>query len=921
MVLRVCRRVLGHEQDAEDAFQATFLVLARGLGSIRKRESLANWLHGVAFRTAMKSRRSAARRRNHEARLRQKKGIVPLSSKGQSSFSDPSWSEVQGVLDEELQRLPDPLRSAFVLRVLEGKSGPEAAAELGCREGTVSTRLVRARRRLQDRLARRGIQLSALLAALTIAAGAKGALPVTLSRLAVQSGLLVAAGKTPAALIPAHVAALAAGVTRAMFLTKVKIAVAILLAVGLAACGLATTFASGENATPQEKTVDAKPQAAGKDGSIRLTGRVLDPDGKALAGARLYWPRLLKENPTSEQDFSWVDKAVTNTDGRFIMSITDKEKKGAPRPYLIAAADGFGFDWIELATDDKPREVTLRLVKDAAIEGRVIDTQGKPVTGAKLSVTGVQVKGKQKVDEFLTVWKQNWHDTWLVTKQPLYGYMNKILQTAATDKDGRFTIRGLGVERVATVEVDGPKIAKTMTYLVTRPGFDPKPYNQAAGDFAGGRFSENIPVIYGSKFDFIATPTRTIEGAILDVDTGKPIAGARIWTSTGYNSGVNVVSDAQGNYKLEGLPKRSEYLVGVSPPSDKEGNLLSRTIPVTGPEGLGPLKQDIELAHGVVINGRIVDKISGKGVQGGVRFCPLPDNKFFGKKPGYDGYRRDRTMIASDKEGNFRIVIIPGSGVLMAQVHGTMEVDGIKLNPFRHARFDPADAERAKPMLNGEDWLYNTAGGSIEFLGIEHAVKVVEFAEGAGPASVTLSADPGMRLKVRIEDADGKPLTGAIASGVPGTFPIKGAEFTACALDPEEPRLLVLLHRERKLAGSVTLRGDEKEPPVVRLKPTGSITGRFLDTDGQPIVGVNITPAGEKGTTMDLYRHQSRQAELPSTDKDGRFRVDGLVPGVKFYLSLHKGRTYYSAEPRIGLRQVESGKTLDLGDVHLKPTQ
>jgi RNA polymerase sigma factor (sigma-70 family) len=127
MVLRVCRRALGHEQDAEDAFQAVFLVLAQNSGSLRKRDRLAEWLHGVAYRTALHAKRSAARRRNREAHMRARK---PAATNG------PSWDDVQVVLDEEIQRLPRLLREAFVVCVLENKTGVEAAADIGVSRGT-----------------------------------------------------------------------------------------------------------------------------------------------------------------------------------------------------------------------------------------------------------------------------------------------------------------------------------------------------------------------------------------------------------------------------------------------------------------------------------------------------------------------------------------------------------------------------------------------------------------------------------------------------------------------------------------------------------------------------------------------------------------------------------------------------------------
>jgi RNA polymerase sigma factor (sigma-70 family) len=151
LVWSVCRRILRHDQDAEDAFQATFLVLARKATSVR--QSLGGWLHEVAYNAAQKARISAARRREREART--------AGSNARQTADEAMLPELRGVLDEELRRLPAKYRQALVLCYLEGKTNEQAASELGWPAGSMSKRLARGRELLRARLTKRGFALAA----------------------------------------------------------------------------------------------------------------------------------------------------------------------------------------------------------------------------------------------------------------------------------------------------------------------------------------------------------------------------------------------------------------------------------------------------------------------------------------------------------------------------------------------------------------------------------------------------------------------------------------------------------------------------------------------------------------------------------------------------------------------------------------
>src|SRR5262245_8799354 len=166
MVLGLCRRALGNVQAAEDAFQATFLVLAKKAASIRRREAVGSWLYGVAYRIAARIREQDLRRRTAEARA-----VRPTE---EGPDLDSAWRELQTVLDDALHRLPEKYRAPVLLCYLEGLTHEEAAARIGCPVGTVRSRLARGRQRLRDGLARRGLTMSA-----TAFAAALAALPAT----------------------------------------------------------------------------------------------------------------------------------------------------------------------------------------------------------------------------------------------------------------------------------------------------------------------------------------------------------------------------------------------------------------------------------------------------------------------------------------------------------------------------------------------------------------------------------------------------------------------------------------------------------------------------------------------------------------------------------------------------------------------
>jgi RNA polymerase sigma factor (sigma-70 family) len=281
LVLGVCRRVVHRLQDAEDVFQAAFLLLARRAAAVRRCPSLAAWLHGVAYRMAKNAQRAAARRHRHEGR------VEPARTR--SPEWEAAWREVQTVLDDEVERLPAFCREPFVLCCLEHHGCAEVARRLGVKEGTVWSRLDTAKKRLRRRLAQRGVDLTAVLAAAALAPGdAAASVPKSLVAAAVQA----AAPDGPVAgLVSATVTALVNGANRAMILNQVKM-VGVLLLTTVGALGVSVGAATHLDALARADEPPAQTTPVGP----RPAAPATEPTAKFGEG----WARTIEYSPEVE---------------------------------------------------------------------------------------------------------------------------------------------------------------------------------------------------------------------------------------------------------------------------------------------------------------------------------------------------------------------------------------------------------------------------------------------------------------------------------------------------------------------------------------------------------------------------------------------------------------------------------------------
>jgi RNA polymerase sigma factor (sigma-70 family) len=882
MVLGVCRRVLADPHAAEDACQSTFLVLIRRAGSVRWQASVGGWLHAVARRTALRARAVAARRRT----LPPGADATGLA-RSVEPLAELTARELPAVLDEELARLPAPERSALVLCYLEGLTRDEAAARLGWSVGTLKRRLEFGRRRLRDRLSARGLALPAALTA-TLVAG-PGALPAALSaailRTTYAAGARLASGRLAAGLV-----------------------VALVLGVAAATAGALGRPAADPPSPPPPAAAPPAPAAA----PTEVEGRVLGPDGQPVAGARVI---LTKDWDAPDP----AAQTVTDAEGRFRLPRAPVTSRRTFQQ-VMAVADGCGPDWADLNTAG-PGELTLRLPKDdVPVEGRVLDLEGRPVPGASVRLTSIEAS-TDGIGSILNVLKTRPFTVGQVGRRCFLPAAAELGKAMTTGPDGRFRISGVGRDRVAVVRVEGPAIEHQTVRALTYPGFDPKTVgSDDAMRVMPGMPRQPQPKVFGPGFDLAVGPTKPITGVVRDAKTGEPRPGVKVNGSANehwWENYVHATTDAHGRYTLVGLAKSPAYRLTLFAGDDSP--YLPAGQAVSDSAGLAPITADMVMAKGVFVRGRITDRATGQPIHAGLRYVPLADNKFFVGLPGNDFFRFVSQGHDTDEDGRFRFPVLPGPGVILAQARDD--------HPNRYAPAHVRPEDRARASRGNGFESFTAAAGHLEPLMGNNDYALIDPPAGAESVVCDIQFEPGRELTGRVLGPDGQPLAGALVAGLTGVWDqpttLSGSEFRAHALTPDRPRTLTFLHKERKLAGVLVVRGDEKGPPAVTLRPWGVLTGRVLGPDGQPLAGVTVGIAYRDLNVGALLMQAMSSPNGPparylQTDADGRFRMEGVVPGESFGVGFSKGFMALEAGRRDQQMTVGPGETKDLGDVRTK---
>jgi RNA polymerase sigma factor (sigma-70 family) len=941
LVLGVCRRVLGNLHDAEDAFQAAFLTLARKAESIRQRESVGCWLYQVAFHMAVRARGQATARKRVERRAGAEPPADPLT--------ELTGRELITVLDEELHGLPERYRVPLVLCYFQGLTCDEAARSAGWPVRTFKRRLEQARERLRGRLARRGLALPAALSAAGLAQGAEAAIPARLAGATVRAALRGAAEALPAG----SAAPLAVDTSGALAALRFKPAAAALVLACLVTCG-AVALAQQATPPPAGWPVEVRKQAAplptpqkkpgaaeAKRTGVTVSGRVLGSDGKPLAGAEValvgrWYPS--KQHPNHAYEV--LAQVKTDAEGRFRLARNDLSPERFYHFHALAGAKGHGLGWQKFAHVGETKDVEMRLKEERVVRGRLFDLQGLPAEKVKGRLVFVawkellaELRDPQQRERLemmraeLAVLRAMGAGVAPLRKPG--GFEFELARAPegfrfwprafTTDEKGGFEVRGLSPGQEAHVLIEDDRFARQELQVDTG---GPKP---------------------PADMSLSLAPVQRIEGRVIYADTGKPAASAHIILSafrTNVGKDTLAKTDAEGRFAVNPYPGTSFQLRVWAPEKEPYLNVEKR---INWPKGAARQTVDIALPRGVEIKATVTETPAGKaGVKATIYYVPQRDNEVAKTNPLLVGSYWPAHVL---DDGSYRIVVPPGPG---------------------HLLVDAADPNLITRTITREEVLSGKPGGPTRF----HAeVVALNPRLTDSPKALEIKLRRGVTLRGKVLGPDGKPVREGsvicpgellrpepgqpqiVSYGGPGplVLPVKDGRFELPGCDPEKTyRVFVLdvpaspgrlndtpagrrmviggdfrVSRARAAAMVELSAAKARDGELtIQLQPCGTARVRLRDAGGKPSsvlawLELEVTPdrGAVQGERANLgHPNPASLGNTPlAPDKDGVVTLGGLVPGATYRFKAFDFRAQTVVELGRAFT-VESGKTRKLPD-------
>jgi RNA polymerase sigma factor (sigma-70 family) len=899
MVLCVCRSLLGDAHDAEDAFQATFLVLAKRARSIREPELLGNWLYGVARKTAQKSRARRARWRKQTER---EASMSSVAVDGRAELG-PIHCEETAALHEEVDRLPHRLRVPIVLCYLEGLTHAEAARRLRWPIGTVRSRMARARGLLRTRLTRRGLAYAAVALASERAHSVMAEVPRALAERTTRSALGLAAGAAPG-LVSTPVATLTAEVLESVFVGQLTRIAAILLAAACVAAGAELITTKASKAQPSSRQTNALPapavrpqqpardrgrapvQPAGAAGlKMGVTGAVVDPAGKPVAGAAVAvfgFPRRGREGGDYSGAHPIVGQTTTDRTGRFRMDLPRTSSERFYNLDAIAGAPGFGMGWQAINPDAESLDVEIRLRQEEAVHGRLVDVRGQPAAGIAVSVMQLATQTDGERDD--------------VGRRDPSTNLLPWPATVTTGDRGRFLIRGVGRGVATEVQIRDERFARQEIAIAPQALAEPE-----------GK-------------TYVLTPAHPIDGRVTYADTGAPVPHARMAAQGGHY--ISDQADALGRFRLNpyaDTPYQSmttgESLFTVYAYAPDGQPYLGVSKELTWKKGSIRQTLDFALPRGVLVRGKVTDISSGKPVEGcQILYAPLHPAPF---DPSFSVLTGEWSTMVSRIDGSYSIPVPEGPGHLVAT----------KASP------EYILSEFGSQMLAGH------AGGLRKYA---QALVRFDAKKGNDPMDVAIALRRGVTLKGQVIGPDDKPVAeGAIITRFNvnaqaqrwGGFPIsiRDGRFVLSGLEPGRLYTLLVHDAKRRWGAAIAVSPRATAAGLmIRLAPCGQVKIRLVDSASKPVAGYRaalqlvLTPGRFQCDFDGSVRGEDLAADAgpglgyssymggPPTDDAGCSTFNGLIPGATYRL-LTTERDNISIDSKV-LKdfEVASGQTLEL---------